>query len=328
MIIDTHSHVGIDYYGGEMPVEEYQKVAQQIGVDVGFLMPPPWPCIRENDQVNAQLLWEHDNYVINHYFKLQSNNQKKAISVNPYRKINDYYFSIVENASSIDRPLFFVPLIHGVLDTAEYLEELLRNPKIIAVKIHGFGSGFFAEDIRSDLIELMRYYQVPLIIHTSVYNYNVGYGKDTKYFRNKCHPLNWAKFLIGNQLKGVLNHGAALNEETIELVNKHDNLMIGIGPDADLNNDYYKMDISKQQLRKGYLPLLKKNVDPNKLLFDVDYKWNIDPDSNQLDVNQLSRLMSIWNDDEFSLITCQNARSFYPRMENNATFKQYVKKKY
>lgn len=323
MIIDTHSHIGMDYYCQTMTIEEYKRICTEIGVDVGFLMPTPWPCLIESEMKTAQLLWEHENYIKKHYFKLQNGKKYKITGTNPYRFVNDYYFNLISNWADDTLYLYFVPLVHGVLDTPDYLESLLQNKKIPAIKMHGFGSGFSIKDIRGELIEVLKYYDVPLILHTSVYNYNYGYGVDTKYFRNECHPLLWANFLVKHRLKGVLNHGACLNQEAVDLVNKYDNLMIGIGPDLDLSIDYFKADIDKMNLDQiGYLKLLKRMVDSHKLLFDLDYGWNIDPKTGNYDTLQLKRMNDVWNSNDIVYITSKNALSFYSKISDDPKIKK------
>jgi hypothetical protein len=161
---------------------------------------------------------------------------------------------------------------------------------------------------------------IPLIIHTSVYNYDYGYGASTKYFRNECHPYKWAKFLIDNKLRGVLNHGACLNQDTIELVKNNPNLVIGIGPDLDISKDYFKVDYDKDKyLKSNYLKLLKKMISSNKLLFDIDFNWNMD--GNKYDVNQIERISSVWADYEIDNILYNNALSFFELENNNSIIK-------
>lgn len=318
MIIDTHSHIGCDYYSGNIDINDYIDFCDKFGINIGFLMPTPWPIICMNGYSKAALLWEHENYKKINYFSILKYNDKEIKeyikSPNPYEHINEYYKSLVENKSGSIK-LFFIPLIHGVLDSPDYLEKTISNFTIPAIKMHGFGSGFSPEQIKPELIELLKYYDIPIILHTSVYNYDDGYGASTKYWRNECHPLKWADFLLKNNLRGVLNHGAALNDEAITLVNKNDGLMIGVGPDLDISCDYYKVDISKERYAKiEYLKQLRNMVNVEKILFDIDYNWNIIPNESTLDSSQLSRFQKVWNDNEMESILSKNALNFYSRL--------------
>lgn len=309
MIIDTHSHIGKDYYCGNISIDDYIDYCNKIGVEFGFVMPTPWPEYYDlsNNKITS-LLWEHENFVKKNYFSLK-NNCKIQIEANPYKSVNYYYYNeVCKNNSNID--ITFIPLIHGVLDEAYYLEKILLDMKPPAVKMHGFGSGFSPDEINCDVISILKSHNIPIILHTSVYNYDYGYGADTRFWRNECHPLRWARFLVNNGLKGVLNHGACLNQEAISIVNSSDNIMIGIGPDLDISQDYFKVDVDKDSYYNlGYLNILKEQVPSEKLLFDVDFNWN--NDGNLLDYDQINRLSTIWGYKDMENILSKNAINFF-----------------
>lgn len=309
MIIDCHSHFGNDYYCGNVELEDYIKYCKVLGISLAFLMPTPWPKYFDDDGKEVtSLIWEHMDYKTKIYYSI-FNGKKEQIYKNPYKQVNLKYFDLIKNNNSNIR-LEYIPLVHGVLDTPDYLYELLDNIKPKAIKMHGFASGFSPEEIKPEICEILRYFDLPIILHTSVYNYNYGYGYDTKYWRNECHPNRWVKFLKANNLKGVLNHGACLNDDSLLEVNRNDNLMIGIGPDLDISRDFFKVDIDKKTYNNiGYLKLLKKKVLTCKLLFDVDFNWNID--NGQLDYLQIERFSKIWNESELDSILYGNAIKYY-----------------
>lgn len=316
MIIDTHSHIGKDYYFGESLLCDYDNFCKKNNINIGFLMPMPWPVMKTKNKEICSLIWEHENYELINYYKLIKFNgdvKKEKIKTNPYKDVNEYYFNLISK-SSTNTKIYFVPMLHGVLDEPFYVDELIKKQNPVALKIHGFSEGFFANDIKQELVEIIKYYDIPIILHTSVYNYDEGYGLNTKFWRNKCSPKLWTDFLLKNNLKGVLNHGACLDKEVINLVNKNDNLMIGIGPDLDISQDPYKVLIQKDQyLKQGYLNILKKNVSPEKLLFDVDFNWNTDNKGN-IDYNQAKRIESVWSDKDVHKIFCGNAKRFYNKI--------------
>lgn len=313
MIIDAHSHIGKDYYFRTSKIEEYDCFCKKNNIDIGFLMPMPWPVLEYKDNEVCSLIWEHEKYQNIKYNKLIIKNDvitKEEIKSNPYKNVNEYYYNLIKNTITSTN-IKFIPLIHGVLDDPCYLEKLIKNTNPVAVKFHGFASGFYKEDVNHDLIDILKYYDIPIIFHTSVYNYNDGYGFETKIWRNKCSPKKWMEFLCENNLRGVLNHGACLDNEVINLVNKNDKVMIGIGPDLDISLDPYKVNISKEYyLRNDYLSLLQKWVDPENLLFDVDYNWNLDKNGN-LDMNSVSRIMNTWTYVDSENILYKNAKNFY-----------------
>ena len=311
MIIDTHSHIGRDFYFGESKIEDYDNFCVKNNINVGFLMPMPWPVYSKNGVDICSLLWEHYNYEkINYYKFYLKNNKKETIIYNPYEEINKFYYEKLQKYNSKTK-VKFIPLVHGKLDNPYYLENMIRKTKPLAIKFHGFSGGFFADDINGNIVDIIKFYDIPIIIHTSVYKYNDGYGVDTKYFRNKCSPKNWYNFLKSNNLKGVLNHGACLDEEIIKKVNSNKNIMIGIGPDYDIASDPYKVLTEKKlYLDVGYLNLLKNMIDPEKLLFDVDYNWNFGND-NELDNDSIKRIRKTWNYLDSENILGKNAKAFY-----------------
>lgn len=310
MIIDGHSHFGLDYYNGKIELEDYVSFAKKNNISIGLLMPPPWPIVNEG----VSLLWEYkDNHY--NYFSINKNGDKITVLKNPYCMVNEYYKNMLENVNSDDVKLFYVPLIHGLLDEPDYVEKLLCDGNIPAIKFHGFGSGFNPKMVSGEIIEILKYLNIPIIIHTSVYNYDHGYGFDTKFWRNEQHPLKWAKFIIDNQLTGVLNHGACLNAETMKLVNLYDGLMVGLGPDLDISHDYFKVDLPKK-LYQGinYLKYLKDKLSLDKILYDVDFNWNEDPTTGLLDNNSINRIIDVFGD-ESRKILYGNAKSFYKRLK-------------
>lgn len=307
MIIDTHSHFGKDYYCGDINIDNYIDCCKKMGVTTGFLMPSPWPMYEKDGKEIVSLIWEHQNFTQRSYYKVKNGNRIK-ITENPYLDVNYAYYNLLKEKTQMD--LRFVPLLHGVLDTGSYLEKILNEMQPPAIKIHNFASGFSIDNINMELIDVIKQKNIPLIIHTSVYNYDYGYGASTSFFRNECHPYKWAKFLIDNNLRGVLNHGACLNQDAIELVNKCDNLMIGTGPDLDISRDYFKVDLDKEKyFKSGYLNLLMKMVLPSKLLFDVDFNWNLD--FNKIDTSQISRFNLMWSSSDLDKILCENALNFF-----------------
>ncbi len=318
MIIDAHSHIGKDYYFGESSLFDYDNFCLLNNINIGLLMPMPWPVLKDKNNSTCALIWEHTNYEKIHYYK-QVNHLgkilKEKILCNPYEKVNKYYFDLISKSNTKTK-IYFVPMIHGVLDDPYYVDNLIKETKPKAIKFHGFSGGFFKEDVKPELIEIFKFYNVPIILHTSVYNYDDGYGLETKFWRNKCCPNSWVRFLIDNNLRGTLNHGACLDKEVIKIVNNSENIMIGLGPDLDISLDPYKVCVPKNKyFSLGYLNILKKLVSADKLLFDLDYNWNVDCCGN-IDYNSLDRIRNTWTYSDCEKILSQNAKQFYKLTKN------------
>lgn len=312
MIIDAHSHIGDDFYFGSSKVQDYDKFCVVNNITTGLLMPMPWPIFKEDNIHKCSLIWEYENNDFK-YYKVWKDNGiliKEPVYKNPYEIVNYNCYNKIKNYNSKTK-IFFVPLIHGKLDDTVYLEKMIKDLNPVALKFHGFSSGFFETDVNKELIEIIKKYDLPIIFHTSVYKYNDGYGYDTRYFRNKCSPINWYEFIIENNIRGVLNHGACLDYEVLSYINKSDNIMVGLGPDFDISNDPYKVSIDKEEFNKmGYLNILKEKLDPEKILFDIDYNWNLGL-NNKLDNGSVSRIFETWNYSDSEKILYSNAKKFY-----------------
>lgn len=127
MIVDAHSHLGKDFYFGEAKVRDYDKFCMKNNIDIGLLMPMPWPVYSKGKIDVCSLIWEHENYErVNYYKVFMSGNKKvkKPIFINPYEEVNYFYYNILKN-SFTKTTLKFIPLVHGVLDNPYYLENMI-----------------------------------------------------------------------------------------------------------------------------------------------------------------------------------------------------------
>ena len=236
-----------------------------------------------------------------------------------YTKIRRSFFENINKINKLNNcngvNLIYVPMIHPVLDSPEYIENLIQCINPIAFKVHGFSSHAFPENFNLEIVDVLKQYNIPLILHTALYHPQNVNEKHNRLWLDKCHPFLWAKFLTENNLSGVLNHGACLNNDTIELVNKSDNIKIALGPDYSLSYNYLKHDIDKEIFgRIGYLKYLKKYVDYTKLLFDIDYCWN-KMETGILNFNSIDRVANIWSDEECSYIFEKNFYEIYDKLE-------------
>ena len=66
MIIDGHSHVGKDYYFGGNTLEEYDEFCVKNKIDIGLLMPMPWPVYEQDKDEVCSLIWEPNGKEFNY----------------------------------------------------------------------------------------------------------------------------------------------------------------------------------------------------------------------------------------------------------------------
>lgn len=224
--------------------------------------------------------------------------------INPYREINRKIYNDLEN-SSIKDAYEFVPLIHPMFDTNEEIMDIINLTHAKALKIHGVACGLGPYQISKEKIELFRKLNLPIIVHT---DYAMNANNLTSIIRNMNNPFDWAMFFINNDLKGYITHGARLDIKTINLINKHDNLVLGIGPDYKINCERERW-INKME-NIDFLKIIRENVDINKIMFDVDFSWNI-CENKTLDYNQHDRIKDVFNRDEQEKIYSLNAKRFF-----------------
>ena len=77
------------------------------------------------------------------------------------------------------------------------------------------------------------------------------------------------------------------------------------------------MDIAKQEyLNMEYLKELKARVKANKIIFDVDYNWNIDSTSGEIDNESIKRVINTWDSYDCERIFYKNAKEIYKKIRN------------
>ncbi len=314
-IIDAHSHIGSDLYFGKGKLEEYIQFCKKIGITESLLMPQPNCFYVINGKKIPCVSWTFDGNKMIY-------NTYDGKNINPYKYLNYYYYCELKKIKN--HKSHFIPLIHPVLDRIEYIEELITKIRPKALKIHGMGSGVSPEDISEELIVLLKKYNIPLIVHCEYdsrksNNYEIG----KKILKTKNSAFNWANLFVNKGLKGVLTHGAGIDRRVLQLLrnNKGKNIMIGIGPDLFISYLRYKFDNYESQ--EEYLELIKRYVPIDKIVFDVDYDWNIVPTDNngRIDEEVVRRIKKVWSSEvEQNKIFYDNSRKFFGlEKENNLT---------
>lgn len=316
IIIDGHSHVGNDRCNSRncITLEDYVSFCAPMNVKVGLIMPVPCPVIPEdcgNLESGATLLsWLYDSesHVVSDYSEDKILQGRDLI--NPYQEINEYYRKKVESFEGACHRLFYVPMLHPRLDTDDYLEELLRSTHPKALKIHSIGSYSSPKDIRQSYLEIIKKYQVPLIVHTDFnngrYDNNPGLEKAVSF----SGPEDWFDFFEFNGIKGTLNHGAALSLDVLNKVNDSNLVKVALGPDLHLC-ELSRLNVpEKVYADYGFLGTLKLYLNPDKIIFDIDYDYNSDSKGNY-DTFSVERVKQTWNSEDCLKIFRKNAESHY-----------------
>lgn len=289
IVIDGHSHFGNDYFHGNTDLYQYIDIMEKTKIDYSLLMPTPCPVKIINDNKNKYLGWYiHKNEIL--YYSEINNN----IS-NPFKEVN-YNYSELINLTGRNN-LFFIPLVHPMLDSSEYLEQMIKDLDPIAFKIHGVGEGIDPKKIPNSFSKILRENDIPLIIHTDYDTGNQIFRYDTFLLRNLNRPEIWIDYLNTEKIKGVLNHGCALDIISLRKINKSKLIKVGLGPDLIIEHDVdrLKIDFSCRSKIK-YLENLKQILNSEKIIFDIDFNWNINPTNSQMDIDYLKRVCETWPD--------------------------------
>lgn len=296
IVIDNHSHIGKDIFHGESNIEGYMDFAKKTGINVGLLMGVPSPC-NELGNVNSRIM----------YWKYNGNKMEYYGDKNPYKTLNYELAELLKENTSEELQLFFVPMFHPVLDDIDEFEQMLKKTEPVAIKVHGIGSGVGPDDISGEYIELLKNYDLPLIVHTDCDN---GKGSvSMQYVRNINRGYNWAKFFENNKIKGILNHGASLDQNTFKIVNHSEYIKVALGPDKIACLDNNRLFVDCLGNYKNFLLYLKDNLDISKIIYDADYNWNVKNISDQ-DFDSVKRVHEIFNIDDSKKVLSKNLIDF------------------
>ena len=301
LVIDSHSHVGKDIFHGESTIDGYIDFAKKSHINVGIIMEVPSPCIDLKDPSTRFMYWKFNGVNMDFYGKK-----------NPFSEINYKLYELLKEKSSDNLQLLFVPTFHPVLDEIEQFEKMLVITDPVAIKIHGIGSGVGPDDISQDYIELIKKYELPIIVHVDC---DFGKGSQSmQYVRNINRAILWANFFERNKIKGILNHGASLDLDAFKLVNNSDYLRIALGPDKIACIDNNRLFFNCQSDYKEYLRFLKKHLNASKIVYDADYNWNkIEGQSD--DYESVKRVKEIFgNSNDAVNILSNNLLDFNPKI--------------
>ena len=310
MIIDAHSHIGKEKFTDrkEILLEDYCDFCKEVGINAGLVMPVPCHIIMGK----IILTWKYENGSFIDLSEVEEINDRKL--QNPYKEVNYEYYKSVSKFRD-DVKLYFIPMIHPRLDTPKYLEKLILDMNPIALKVHSVGTLSSPKHITKSVIDLLKKYDIPLIVHSDLNNgkfdANIALYEAVKF----ANPNDWFDFFENNHIKGVLNHGAALSPYVLNKINKSQYVKIAIGPDLFYGKSFGRLGIDKAEYDElGFLGVLKKYVSSDKLVFDVDYDYNRDQEKN-LDLDVIKRVKEIWADkSDYDKIFYKNIIAHYPKL--------------
>ena len=219
---------------------------------------------------------------------------------NPYKYINE----TLANQTSNYKNLYFIPYLHPCMDDEHYLNEYYDKYKPIAYKVHGIGSRIGPDDVKSEIIDFIKRKDLPLIIHTDCPRKFEKY--ELQRLREKNKAIFWCYFLIKNNIKGTLNHGVLYDKNVFDLVNNFENIRVALGPDKIVSS---KDSVTINKIKGNYLTDIQKYLDIDKMIFDIDYNWNIVNEDEDLDI--VKRYKESFKYLDYDKVIGKNALKFY-----------------
>lgn len=301
-IIDSHSHFGKDNfwlnYGDPHNYINYNH----CDINEVFSMSVPCPVIMNKDGSKTILsYYEIIGKDIKHYKVNEKINGDKIyipnkLGNNPYKKSNDYIYNLCMQNNELK--FNFVPIIHPYYYSYDdLLEHINRGAKMF--KIHGVACGVIPQKINKEFFEILEYLKIPIIIHTDFSNQENVLSYNSAF--------NWLECLKKYDIKSYFAHAARLSEKCIDIINKDNRYVVGIGPDMMLSIDGYT-----EQKTNNYLEYCFDRFDIDKLIFDIDYPWNTkDINNYEYDWNAIKRIEMLGlSFEEKSKILSKNIKKF------------------
>lgn len=274
--IDAHSHFGKSYLGPDSSPQNYLQNAKRLNIIGSVISPAPSPEVISDELIFRPCIWKPNSISQVKYISQIENRinneviEKDAIK-NPYIEANRELIDFVQKNNLIKKHtnLYVMPIYHPILDDSRDFAEILNQREVVAIKIHGIASFTGPETVPSKIIQEIKRRKLPVVAHTDIYIGKINNSFD--YARELNNPQKWARWSIETGIPILLTHGARLNTETINLIRNNRNILIGCSPDlAILGEKQHNLSVKTN----NFLGTLFKLVNPNQLIFDIDYGWN------------------------------------------------------
>ena len=303
-IIDAHSHFGTDMlWQNSGRIDEYVSFALANDIRQTFAMSVPCPIFFESGKKFILLKYKHINGIIK-YFSQEEDLRTNEVLIksigkvsNPYEKANNLVYEQCKNNAMFN----YVPLIHPYFYSLDdFLLQIKRGAKIF--KIHGIACGIIPSEIPEEFFRLIEFLKIPLLIHTDYSD-----KENLAYFNDANH---WYEVLRKYDIKVYFAHAVRLIDDIVKKVNEDSRYVVGIGPDRFICDPYTPM------AKKGvdYLEYCFSVFDMNKIIFDVDYPWNIISSNDySLDWNSSDRIKLLLGVNEQRKVFSENIKKFIKR---------------
>jgi len=285
-MVDPEVHIGRDLFGlgknteVNSDIRVFKEKMTELKVVKAFLISAPSYELKIGRSiVERSCIWRIKPNGEVSYIKETISDQRLTKEINPtqpYINANLAVLRIVkkENRKSGKKRFYFVPIFHPKLDKPENIERFLNDENTSAVKIHGIATYCSYKDVPEWAIRLFKKYDIPLLLHTDyLRRKKSGILTSIQKLQLANSALLWSKWILKNNIRAYLAHGASVDPSVAKLVNKEDDLIVGTGPDCLLEKRR-KTSLNEESIH--YLEGLLENFIPEKIAYSSDYPWNID----------------------------------------------------
>lgn len=307
-VYDGHSHLGKDsFYPLRGDNESFISLFSKLEISEANIMPVPCPEYFFENTSKRSLVWEFSKGKFNYFNQIKCGGEwinSTQNPINPYKEFNEI---LRNNLTKVSAPflIHFVPLVHPILDQEDYLDKLLSDSKIIGIKIHGLACGITPKQMPPRFLRQVSRSRVPIIVHT---DYIPLENTPFNYLRKNNKAIDWVNLFEDFGIRGYITHGAAICFDTLSKINESKNHVVAIGPDLWISKE------PENLLQSGdYLSRLIEQCSPDKLVFDLDFPYNIDDLSSlNLDLEPINRLRNRGiNSLDLEKILYSNSKNFF-----------------
>ena len=236
-VIDAHSHFGKDnFWPNYGDYKEYISLNDYVKELFAMSVPCPVICSENNTRtmLSYYKLCGND---LEHYRVCEKNGQRiytlNEFGENPYKEANDYIYNLSKQTNKIK--INYVPIIHPYFYSFDdFITHIKRGAKMF--KIHGVACGVIPKKINKEFFQILEQLKIPIILHTD-------FSQDENIlFYNRTQ--NWLEVLQNYDIKVYFAHAVRLSKLCIDIINKDDRYITGIGPDMMLNtNEYNEINV-------------------------------------------------------------------------------------
>ncbi|MCB9807641.1 amidohydrolase family protein [Candidatus Peribacteria bacterium] len=318
-IIDVQVNYGDTPYGPNSDFELYRNNAERIGIARAVIYPTPTHIHQQNSIIETSCYWRPGNMGNSRYYLTLKNQETGNVTTveqpkNPFRNFNIAVLEFVRNFNATRNAirLHFTPKIHPILDDKSALEELIGDETVM-LKIHGLATHTNPDDIPTWVVEMLIHYDLPLVAHTDYIDLDTAKRRSAmeQELNELCaqnSPLAHIHWALKNNVRMIINHGARLDPEAINIINNEEKLIMAHGPDSHLEARQDHL-VTKTD---DYVETLFRMADPDSVMFSTDYRWNVGIACNwdAMRWDSIERLRKVLSPDDANKVLSENAFKF------------------